>query len=153
MFDYHFRFYRKNTEFKKCHNFINRTNVFAMKFFLYLSLFLFSIALKAQTASMDPFHNQVILRHYSVQDLQALQQTDTVKFNTICYYYTRSFIFKTVKCNTCPLTTAETFDVSQYEYMRKKNTRYTRHFEKYGFEVTFLSIDELQYKLPIHNAQ
>ncbi len=123
-----------------------------MKFIFYLSLFLLSITLKAQTASAGPFHNQVILKHYSVQDLQAMQQTDTLKFKTICYYYTQSFIFKSVACTSCQQITAETFDVSQYEYMRKKTTRFTRHFEKYGFEITFLSIDELLYKLPIHNA-
>jgi hypothetical protein len=121
-----------------------------MKFFLYLLFFIFSFTLKAQTASVNPFQNQVILQHYSVQDLQAMQQSDTLKFKAICYYYTQSFIFKSRKCNTCPLVTAATFDVSQYEYMRKKDTRYTRHFEKYGYEITFLSIDELQYKLPIH---
>lgn len=123
-----------------------------MKLFLLLLFFMPGLILKAQTASLNPFQNQVILKHYSVQDLQAMQQTDTLKFKTICYYYTQSFIFKSIKCNTCPMTTADTFDVSKFEYMRKKDTRFTRHFEKYGYEVTFLSIDELQYKLPIHNA-
>lgn len=107
---------------------------------------------KAQSLSVNPFQNQVILKHYSVQDLQNLQQSDTLKFKTICYYYTQSFIFKSRKCDVCPLITADNFDVAEYEYMRQKDKRFTRHFEKYGFEITFLSIDELQYKLPIHNA-
>lgn len=92
---------------------------------------------------------QVILQHYTLQELQSIQQTDSVKYNTIFYYYTQSFIFETVACN-CQQIPFEQFDISQYEYMRKRKVRFTRHFEKYGFKVTFLAIDELKYKLPIH---
>lgn len=122
-----------------------------MKLFLCLVFLILGFAVDAQTPSLNPFQNQVILKHYSVQDLQAMQQADTLKFKTICYYYTQSFSFKSKKCDGCPPVTVDMFDVSEYEYMRKKDKRFTRHFEKYGFEITFLAIDELQYKLPIHN--
>lgn len=92
---------------------------------------------------------QAILQHYSLQELQTIQQTDSVKYNTIFYYYTQSFIFESVPCN-CQQVSPEEFDISQYEYMRKRKVRFTRHFEKYGFKVTFLAVDELKYKLPIH---
>ncbi|MBI3517983.1 MAG: hypothetical protein HY062_01315 [Bacteroidetes bacterium] len=98
----------------------------------------------------DPFENRVILNHYSLQELQSIQQTDTLKFNKIVYYFTKSFIFEAQECLKCDPVTSSTFDVSKYEYLRQKSTRYTRSFGKYGFKLTLLSIDELQYKLPIH---
>ncbi|MES2763414.1 MAG: hypothetical protein V4677_14465 [Bacteroidota bacterium] len=123
-----------------------------MRTFLFLLFYLTGLYSTAQTLNPDPYQNAVILQHYSVQDLQSIQQTDTVKYNTIKYYYTQSFIFTNEACNCTPLA-IDAFDISQYEYLRQKNKRFTRHFEKYGFKVTFLSIDELTYKLPIHYAQ
>jgi hypothetical protein len=121
-----------------------------MKAFVFFILLLSIATLKGQIVS-NPYQNSIILNHYSVQDLQSIQQTDSVKFKTICYYYTQSFVFEQTECIGCTSTiTINEFDISQYEYMRQKNKRFTRYFEKYGFKVTFLSIDELSYKLPIH---
>jgi hypothetical protein len=100
----------------------------------------------------DPFTNPVILKHYSVNELQSIQSTDSVKFNSIVYYYTQSFSIVKVDCPTCENVNIAKFDVSKYEYLRKKNERYVRHAEKYGFILTLLSIDELTYQLPIHQS-
>lgn len=121
-----------------------------MKSFILIFFYLFSITIKGQISSSNPFENPVILNHYSAQDLQSLQQTDTVKFNSIIYYYTSSYVFEESECNNCIPVTSINFDVSDYEYLRQKNTRYTRDFWKYGFKLTLLSINELNYKLPIH---
>lgn len=99
---------------------------------------------------VDSFTNSVILKHYSVSELQQIQTTDSVKFNSIVYYYTQSFTIVKVDCPTCDEIEISKFDISDYEYMRKKNERYVRHAEKYGFIITLLSVDELTYKLPIH---
>ena len=124
-----------------------------MRTYLFLLFYLIRLYASSQTLNTDPFQNPVILQHYSVQDLQSLQQTDSIKYNTIVYYYTQSFIFTNdTACNCVPLD-INAFDISQYEYLRKKNKRFTRYFEKYGFKVIFLTIDELLYKLPIHYAQ
>lgn len=117
-----------------------------------LVFFLFSLYftnLKGQNIS-NPYQNPIILNHYTVQDLQALEQSDTVKFNSINYYYTASYIFEQSSCTECTPLPASSFDVSQYEYLRLKSKRFTRDFWKYGFKLTLLSIDELTYKLPIH---
>lgn len=108
--------------------------------------------IKAQTCLQDPFQNYAVLQHYTTQELSSIQQTDASKFNSICYYYTQSFLLENVTCNCTPQTLA-TFDISEYEYMRKKDSRTVRVFEKYGFKLTLLSINELVYKLPIHNSQ
>ncbi|MBA4239973.1 MAG: hypothetical protein C0448_04575 [Sphingobacteriaceae bacterium] len=121
-----------------------------MKIFTLIFFYLLSITINGQTSNSNPFENPIILNHYSVQDLQSLQQTDTAKFNSIVYFYTSSYIFEETECNNCIPVSAINFDVSEYEYLRQKTSRYTREFKKYGFKLTLLSINELTYKLPIH---
>lgn len=121
-----------------------------MKLSILIFFYLLSLTIKGQTPLSKPFENPVILNHYSIQDLQFLQETDSIKFKSIIYYYTSSFIFEERKCNDCIPVSIDNFDVSQYEYLRQKNSRYTRDFWKYGFKLTLLSINELTYKLPIH---
>lgn len=113
-----------------------------------------SLNLAGQTTSkkIDPYSNPVILKHYSVSELQQIESSDSVKFNSIIYYYTQSFFVEKVDCPTCDEeVNLNKFDISKYEYLRKKSERYVRHAEKYGIKLTLLSIDELVYKLPIHN--
>ena len=77
--------------------------------------------------------------------------SDTAKFNTIVYYYTRSFMAEAIDCSDCLSFDPLTFDVSVFEHMRKANERYIRVYDKYGFRLTLLSTAEMQYTLPIHN--
>lgn len=121
-----------------------------MKYFILILFYLKYLPINAQNGVSNPFENPVILNHYTVQDLQSLQQTDTTKFNSIIYYYTSSYIFEETQCNNCIPVNTSNFDVSEYEYLRQKTSRYTRDFWKYGFKLTLLSINELTYKLPIH---
>jgi hypothetical protein len=121
---------------------------------IFVELFIISSGFSQVATSSklnDPFQNAVILSHYSTTDLAAIQVSDTVKFNTIEYYYTQSFLLETIACSNCIAFDASKFDVSTYERFRKKSERYTRAYDKYGFKLTLLSIDELTYKLPIHN--
>ncbi len=124
-----------------------------MKLFILIFLYFLSITVKGQVSTSNPFENAVILNHYSVQDLQSLQQNDSTKFKSIIYYYTSSYIFEEKECNDCTPVSAINFDISEYEYLRQKSTRYTKDFWKYGFKLTLLSINELTYKLPIHNTK
>lgn len=126
----------------------------AFKLLLLFFLFLIVRPSNAQSTSgkYDPFTNPVILSHYTVAELQQYQINDTAKFNAIVYYYTQSYIVEAFICDVCPAFDPATFDVSKYEYIRKKTERYTRDFYKYGFKITMLSVDELKYKLPIHLA-
>jgi hypothetical protein len=101
----------------------------------------------------NPYTNPVILKHYTTQDLQWMKANDSIKFKTISYYYTQSFIAeKIISCDGCREFDPFTFDVFDYERFRQKSTRYERIWLKYGFKLTLLSIDELTYKLPIHTA-
>jgi hypothetical protein len=126
-------------------------NLFLMRA-IFLFILYFSLqTIKSQTGIIDPYQNPVILIHYSVPELQYYQNNDSLKFKTIRYYYTESFVFESVPCNSCTPKNLADFDVSEYEYLRLKSKRFNRHFEKYGFKLTLLSIDELIYRLPIHN--
>jgi len=88
--------------------------------------------------------------HYTPAELLDIQTSDTLKYQTLVYYYGQSFIVEPINCSDCILTELNHFDVSKYEHLRQKSERYTRTFDKYGFRLTLLAIDELTYKLPIH---
>jgi hypothetical protein len=118
-------------------------------FFSLLFIYCF-LHIQSQTGTQPAFQNYAIAQHYDSLELATIQQTDTAKFSAICYYYMQSYIFETAECNCTP-PSATTFDVSQYEYLRKKNVRSERYFEKYGFKLTLLSVNEMPYRLPIHN--
>ncbi len=121
-----------------------------MRVCLCIILFCGFLQTKAQTNLTDIFQNYAVRLHYDSLDLAAIQQSDSAKLNTIRYYYTQSYLFETTECSCTP-PSADTFDISQYEYLRKKNVRVERYFEKYGFKLTLLAINELHYRLPIHN--
>jgi len=98
------------------------------------------------------FLNPVVRLHYDSLELVSIHQADSSKFNAIAYYYTQSYLYEiTGECPSCTPPPASLFDVSAYEYLRKRNVRVERYFEKYGFKLTLLSINELSYRLPIHN--
>jgi hypothetical protein len=109
----------------------------------------------SEPASMlnDPFSNPVILSHYSVSELNQIYQSDSLKFKTIEYYYTKSFIVEAISCTECRDFDPSTFDVSLFEYFRIKTQRFERTFNKYGFKLILLSIDELEYKTPVQQIE
>jgi hypothetical protein len=121
-----------------------------MRICLWITFFCCFLQTKAQTNLTDIFQNYAVRLHYDSLDLATIQQSDSAKFNAIRYYYTQSYLFETVEC-LCTPPSADTFDISQYEYLRKKNVRVERYFEKYGFKLTLMAINELHYRLPIHN--
>lgn len=107
----------------------------------------------AQTTPIDgaeTSYDQRLLNHYSVDELNDLQANNTEKFTTIHYYYTQSYIIEKTECFECGETDFTKFDIVPFERFRKKSERFTREFDKYGFRLTLLSIEELEYKLPIH---
>lgn len=102
------------------------------------------------TTSFKLKYNKVILKHYSRSQLNDLKLTDSLKYNTILYYYNDSYILTQIPCTECVAFDINNFDVSWVEKLRKKTTRVEYTFDKYGIKVLLLSIDELVYKLPIH---
>lgn len=128
-------------------------NLMRISFTLIL-LFFVRISVFSQTTTagsskgIDPYRNPVILSHYSVADLHDIEANDSLKFTTIVYYYTQSFFVEKIDCSDCVQQDLSAFDVAPYENLRLKHDRYVRTFEKYGFKLTLLSVDELLYKLP-----
>ncbi len=125
---------------------------FYSKFTFYFLLFAIN-ALAQTTANakkIDPYTHPIILSHYSTSDLLMLETTDSIRFKTIVYYYTQSFILEKIDCFDCLQVDLRYFDVSKVESFRKKNERYERIVDKYGVKMTLLATDELVYKMPIH---
>lgn len=106
-----------------------------------------------QHLRFNPFDNAIILKHYTVQELKNYQINDSLKFKMIAYYYTQSFSVEKMTCDECPDFNPETFDVSDYEYLRDKEKVVSRGFYKYGFKLTLIPISKLKYKLPIHYSK
>lgn len=126
--------------------------------FVLLCCFFVSAILHAQnqilvTDKGNALQNKVLLKHYSSGELQQIKQYNPQKYNTIVYYYTKSFKVEKITCSDCKEFDPELFDVSEYERFRKKDVEFTRVFYKYGFTLTLLPIAELEYKLPIHLIQ
>ncbi|HEX8516198.1 MAG TPA: hypothetical protein VF868_08360 [Bacteroidia bacterium] len=130
-----------------------------MSFIKYISaLFILgNSSLAFAQISLEPhntvFSNPVILSHYSVDELNSIHNTDSLKFETIEYYFTKSFIVEAIPCTECRIFNASTFDVSRFEYLRLKSQRFERTFTKYGFKLILLSIDELEYKTPVQQIE
>lgn len=110
---------------------------------IFISIVFFSIA---KVNAQSDFDSR-LLNHYSPEDLTFLQANDSVKFNTISYYYTQSYFVEIVPCNQCVVTDTATFDIWIYESLRKQNERVVK-IVKYGIKLTLLATDELIYLMP-----
>jgi uncharacterized protein involved in high-affinity Fe2+ transport len=130
-----------------------------MKTFLLGALFfVVCIAASAQTAADQK--NQVttgntydprLLLHYQSAQLDQMRQSDTAKFNMISYYYLESYIFQSIPAIPEGMQMSlHQFDIAQFEKFRKRFERVTMDFPKYGIRITFLSVEELKYKMPHH---
>lgn len=125
-------------------------NIISLSIIWFATSFSFVKAQDTTSFSYKSKANKVILKHYSFNQLQELKAIDSVKFNTIHYYYKNSFIINTIPCTDCIAFDLSDFDVTWVEKLRKKSNRVEYTFDKYGFKVILLSIDELVYKMPIH---
>jgi cytochrome c-type biogenesis protein CcmH/NrfF len=114
---------------------------------------LFMVAFQLKVMSQSAYSNPVILAHYDSTALAWMESNDLIKFNTVVYYYTQSFIVEKLDCENCENSSLNDFDVSKYEQFREKNTRYVRVYPKEGFKLTLLSMSELLYKMPIHTVK
>lgn len=92
-----------------------------------------------------------LLLHYQASQLDLMRQQDTAKFNMISYYYLDSYIFQAIPAISEGIQLSlHQFDIAQFEKFRNRFERVTMDFPKYGIRITFLSVEELKYKMPHH---
>ncbi|MCE3296079.1 MAG: hypothetical protein K0R65_1793 [Crocinitomicaceae bacterium] len=122
---------------------------------LLLFLIAFPLLSHAQPAETNPdaAGHAAIRKHYPETELNEIAAQNPAKMEAIRYYYTRSFILEPLKCEECAHFDIAHFDVSKYEHLRKKDSRFVKEDPKYGFRITLLSTDELEHKLTIHAPQ
>ena len=126
-------------------------------FFLLVISFAFIIPSNAQSQlpsfplPINDYWGPVVLNHYTPAQLTLIKSIDTTKYNTILYYYQQSFIIEPIACSDCILKPLDEVDVSEFEKFRMQSTRFVREYDKYGFRITLFSIDEMLYRLPMHN--
>ncbi len=103
----------------------------------------------AQTAS-EAMSSPVIMGYYSAEELSELERDAPEKLATIIYYYTASFTVEAIECDECIPFDPALFDVSKYEHYRLADQVYSHTFEKYGFRLTLVPVNQLKYKMPVH---
>lgn len=114
-------------------------------------VFLFCLTaseVRSQTAA-DAMSHPVIMKYYTAADLQYLEANAPQKLAAIIYYYTASFIVEPINCNDCIQFDSTKFDVSRFEQFRQLDQAYVRVYEKYGFKLTLLPVNQLLYTIPI----
>lgn len=116
---------------------------------LSVSLCIYGERLGAQTAA-EAMTSPVIMSYYSAEELGEMERLAPEKLATIIYYYTASFTVEAVECDDCIPFDPALFDVSKYEQYRLADATYSRTFEKYGFRLTLVPVNQLTYKMPIH---
>ena len=97
--------------------------------------------------------NAVISSYYTDADLDEMANLAPQKLEAVWYYYTRSYILEILKCDDCLPFDPAHFDINKYEHLRQKDSRRIKNDPKYGFRLTLLSTEELEYKLTIHAPQ
>lgn len=115
-----------------------------MRCVLITLLFLMLVQTHLFSQNANVFENRIVLKHYTVQDLQQIQANDTLKFLYIKYFYIHSFTLQPVSCNDCPPYMPDLVDVSEYDYLRHDNYRVSYTDSTRGFKITLLSRKELE---------
>lgn len=124
---------------------------FLCPFVVSIFLFLPWSKLRAQTAA-EAMQHPVILKYYTPEQLQYFEQNDTTELKSIVYYFTQSFVVTPIQCEECLPFDSLHFDIMQFEYLRLKDEVYTRTFDKYGFKLVLLPVNQLPYVYPIHQV-
>lgn len=93
---------------------------------------------------------KILLNYYSIDEINDIKVNDSLKFNTLCYYYTSSFEIEKINCDECMSFDSKDFDINIYEHKRLENENVSIENIKYGFRLTLIAEKDLKYKLPIH---
>jgi hypothetical protein len=110
-------------------------------------LFTFFAISKAQVLNDFIELDSVIVKNNNIAYLDSVKQ-DSVKFKQLDYYFKKSFILEYIACSNCQKFDPTFFSVLPYEMFREGKSRYVRVYDKYGFKLTLLSLDELEFVLP-----
>lgn len=123
-----------------------------LKILFYLNFFCFGTFFSQfQEKEHFPTIPKVMLNHYSASDLEEIKNEDSLKFVSLIYYYSRSFILEKIDCEDCLSFDFADFDISMYENKRQENDNVTIINNKYGFMLTLIACKDLLHKLPIHS--
>jgi hypothetical protein len=99
--------------------------------------------------SQTLLYPKALLNHYSKAEIEEIKNLDSLKLQSLVYYYTSSFIFEKISCEECLPFESENFDVSEYENRRKEEVNFTFSNYKFGFKVTLISKKDMTFKYPL----
>jgi len=96
------------------------------------------------TESYDPR----VLAHYSVTELEEMRTLTPNDYIIFTYFLTQSYSIEHMDCFECTPVNLQTFDITRYEYLRKKDETMIYEDPKHGFKLTLYSMQSLPYRTP-----
>jgi hypothetical protein len=103
--------------------------------------------LQAQASSSTNYDAR-LLTHYSTAELDYLKAEFPEDYQTFSYYLTQSYSLEITSCFECTPINPTLFDISKYEYLRKKDETVIYDDPKHGFKLTVFSLSSLLYLTP-----
>jgi len=106
----------------------------------------------AQTDRNDqPNSSSRLLVHYTVDELDEMQINFPEKYAAVRYYHLKSYIVEPLEGFDLTVD-LNTFDISPFERYRHQTETVVKTDWKKGIRITFIPVQDLEYKLPIHLA-
>ncbi len=124
---------------------------------LFIALIIFASALIGVQAQSNvvandntpkPSYDVRLLNHYSVDELIEMETLYPQDYKIFSYFLTQSYAIEMIDCSDCTKINPATFDISKYEYLRKKDINVIYEDPKHGFKLTVYSMRSLLYLTP-----
>jgi hypothetical protein len=119
-------------------------------------LFLFFVCINATSIfaqSTSVSYDARMLNDYTVGQLDEIKTQDPDLYIALEYYYTQSYVIEVIDCEECSPIDPATFNIGQWEYLRKREDYRVFVNPKRGFRLTLTPISKLEYKLPAQLAR
>lgn len=91
-----------------------------------------------------------LLLHYTVDELQTMEQLYPEKYKSVVYYHLYSYTVLPLADDVEPTIDLTTFDITPYERFRHQTEEITKIDWKKGIKIILVPIDDMEYQLPIH---
>lgn len=116
-------------------------------------LLLVGITNSANAQSNSTSHDPRMLHDYTVEQLDEIKTLDPEMYTALTYYYTQSYLLETFDCGECTPIDPATFNIGEWENLRKREDYRVWTNYKRGFKLTLIPMTKMDYKLPVHLAK
>jgi hypothetical protein len=128
-----------------------KTKNFLLLLIIFTSAMMYTYAQSAATvngSAPTKTYDVRLLKHYSVNELIEMETLYPQDYKIFSYFLTESYSIESIDCSDCTKIDIATFDISDYEYLRKKDETVVYEDPKHGFRLTVYSMQSLRYLTP-----